>query len=148
MRLSTLLLRLSLILALIANGTTSAFAATQMQAAHLAEEASEAKVAQAARTESAQQPPCHVHVAAAGTSTADSEMTAADATDPAQGTEHGSPDCCQSATCQCACMHHVAATSASVHVLEASIDHASSVRPLKMGHATPALPHLIRPPIG
>jgi hypothetical protein len=147
MRLSTLLLRLSLILALIANGTTSAFAATQMQAAHWVDKATEANAAQSVRTESAQ-PPCHEHVAAAGTSTADTEVAAADATHPAQGTEHGSPDCCQSATCQCACMHHVAATSASAHVLEASIDHASSARPLKMGHATPALPHLIRPPIG
>lgn len=132
MRLSTLLLRLSLVLALIANGTTSAFAATPMQAA---------------QTESAQ-PPCHEQVAATGTSTADAEVTAVNAPGHAPGTDHGSPDCCQSAKCQGACMHHVAATSASVHILEASIDHASGVRPLKMGHAAPPLPHLIRPPIG
>jgi hypothetical protein len=146
MRTPSLLLRLLLVLALIANGVTGAFAATQMQTAHVAGMAVEEKAVAHA---DASKPPCHEQMAAMGDSEAVPQIAPPSAsldTDP--GTEHGSPDCCQSANCACACLQHVAATSASVHALQVSIGRTSSVRPLKMGHATPALRHLIRPPIG
>ena len=146
MRFSPLLLRLLLILALIANGATSAFAATQMQVAHLSENAAEVKASKLARAESAT-PPCHEHASARQLSTVDDETSPGHISDSAGDTEHGSTDCCKSAKCVCACMQHVATTPATMHVLQASVDHASSGRPLKVGHTAPALPHLIRPPI-
>jgi hypothetical protein len=148
MRLSPVLLRLLLMLALLANGVTGAFATTHMQVAHVAEMAAETKTVAAAHADAAK-PPCHEHMPAMDDSEAASQITPPSAAlDTDSGTEHGSPDCCQSANCACACMQHMAATSASVHMLQVRIDHASGVRPLKMGHATPALPQLIRPPIG
>jgi hypothetical protein len=61
MTLSPVLLRLSLIVALIANGVTGAFAATQMQTAHVAEIAAEAKPEPVTRND-AVKPPCHEHI--------------------------------------------------------------------------------------
>jgi len=145
MRIAPALIRVLLILALIANGATSAFAATQMQISHLNEKAAEAEAPKSAQSSV---PPCHEHAATIGVSIANAEAAVVDKDSRGANTRHGSLDCCKSAKCLCACMHHVAATSASVHFLAANVDHASSVRPLKMGHAAPALPPLIRPPIG
>ena len=147
MRFSPLLLRLLLILALTANGTTSAFAATQMQVEYLDAATVDASQDQPASVQ-AVAPPCHEHPATGTLSTEIVEAVTAGMVDAAVDTDHGSPDCCQSAKCLCACLHNVAATAVSVHLLQVSIDRATSVRILKMGHAEPALPHLIRPPIG
>ena len=147
MRLPPLLLRLLLTLALIANGVTGAFAATQMQTAHVAEITAQAKATTLAHTKSAE-PACHEHRASMGDAQTDLQIAPADVPKTGSDTEHGAPDCCKSAKCACACMQHLASTSASVHMLQVRIDHASGVRPLTLGHATPALPHLIRPPIG
>ena len=146
MRTPSLLLRLLLVLALIANGVTGAFAATQMQAVHVAGMAAQEKAA--AAHADAPKPPCHEQMAAMGDSEAAPQIAPPSALDTDPGTEHGSSDCCQAANCACACLQHVAATSTSVHALQVRIGRASGVRPLKMGHATPALRHLIRPPIG
>jgi hypothetical protein len=61
--------------------------------------------------------------------------------------KHSTPDCCKSGTCRCACLHGVAAIP-MLPFNAAFIEHAYSMRPMVLGHAAPALPHLIRPPIG
>ncbi len=58
------------------------------------------------------------------------------------------PSCCESGACQCACMHLSQAAVSLSRAIEIVISHAGAVLPPKAGHAAPALPHLIRPPIG
>lgn len=58
------------------------------------------------------------------------------------------PDCCKSASCTCACVHGCAtAVSMPAHTSVIIVHtHVPPARPA--GHPAPALPHLIRPPIG
>lgn len=58
------------------------------------------------------------------------------------------PDCCDSGACRCACMHQAQVAVAVLLPIDAVIIHARAVLPPAAGHSTPALPHLIRPPIG
>lgn len=136
----TVLLRLLLSLALILNGIGGAVASTGMQMEHMGwmHGAMHADAA-----EQSAQPPCHEH---AGVTSSDKGTdSGATANTPAKTKQ--SPDCCKSGTCRCLCVHQsqVAITA----LLPAPvIEHAGVMRPLKPGHAAPALPHLIRPPIG
>ena len=62
--------------------------------------------------------------------------------------DHAGPDCCKSSACRCACVHACAsALPARLHV-SVQLALGLDVMPLPLGHAAPALPHLIRPPIG
>src|SRR3546814_6168691 len=56
------------------------------------------------------------------------------------------PDCCESGACDCACMHPAQAAVVSAAVDLGSLEHTDSVRPMSSVHASPSLPHLIRPP--
>lgn len=62
--------------------------------------------------------------------------------------DHDGPDCCKGNTCRCLCMH--AATA--VTLLPIDVPHVLHPRLMSawrsLSHAAPALPHLIRPPIG
>lgn len=63
-------------------------------------------------------------------------------------TPRHTPDCCTSGTCRCACVHIAQVGVPALPIPAIAPDHARSVRTLALGHAAPALPHPIRPPIG
>lgn len=140
MRLSPLLLRCLLIVALVSNAMGSAFAITQTQVDHL-----RAQLVMAQREPVAKRAamPCHEHSGM----TANASTTELNHGAPLAKTQHPSPDCCQSAKCQCACMQYVAIAAVSIPMLEANVYRAISIGALNTGHDAPALPHLIRPPI-
>lgn len=132
----SILLRLFLAAALIFNGAATAVASVHM---------SHVDVVQAAvqpEPVSAEDPPCHGHDPATAAVT---DLPVAVDTDSDQGT---SPDCCESGACRCSCAQHATATILDLRIVAPIIEHAASVRPMSSGHAAPALPHLIRPPIG
>ncbi|MBS0576409.1 MAG: CopL family metal-binding regulatory protein [Proteobacteria bacterium] len=136
MSLSSILLRLLLCLSLLVNGVASAVAMPSMEAV-----APDAHAMAAASSASAT--PCHEQGQAAI---------------PHQGVKmlahmHGKPqrqpkpDCCKSGACDCACTQ--LAQVFSVAPLVASvIPQATVLPPPEPQRAAPALPHLIRPPIG
>jgi hypothetical protein len=130
-----ILLRLLLIVALVSNTMGSA-----MASAHLDNLAAAAAV-QPARAAAAEAPPCDEHHHA---TLSDDQSSA-----PAEKAKSPPPsDCCKSGACRCACVQHAPALMIALGFYPLIIDHAKSVRPMSSGHAPPALPHLIRPPIG
>src|SRR3546814_16614457 len=70
--------------------------------------------------------------------------------DGALSTDDGTslPDCCESGACRCACLHHGQFAPMTMVASAAIIGHTDRVRPMFSVHASPALPHLIRPPNG
>lgn len=144
MSIRSLLLRLFLSLVLVLDGTATAMAAVHMS--HVDMPAAASEVASAANADAEGEMPCH---------DADQAKVATTAHPDSGGHLHGSPDtdtpspgCCDSGVCSCACMHPVHAAAVADVVSLASIEHSDSVRPMFSVHASPALPHLIRPPIG
>lgn len=136
MGLWSILLRVLLATALVLNGTGAAMAAVAMESQPIA--ASEAPVAV-----SKAEHPCH-EMAGAAELAAEPEQSPP----PAPDAKHPAPDCCKSSTCGCACVHGAQAATPAV-VSEAQAPGRTPVPlPLATGHAAPALPHLIRPPIG
>ena len=128
-----ILLRLMLCVALVFNGATSAMASVQMAQMH--GQAGEMHVSASTVVEEAEPAvPCHHDGSTHDGST--------DIAKPIKG-EHPAPDCCKSSTCTCACVSHVAAVVPMAPFLTTAIAHASSVRPMALGHAAPPLPHLI-----
>ncbi len=127
MSVGSILLRVVLSVALVLNGATGAFAATRMQMSHAAP-----TIMADAVKETAAETPCH-------------ETDPAPTPDPSK---HSSPDCCKSASCTCMCMHGVQAPPLYAGVPTVLVNHSQSVRPLSLGHTSPALPHPTRPPIG
>lgn len=67
---------------------------------------------------------------------------------PSPGDQHGTPDCCDPSHCKCPCMHVCAALPVLVAKVSNSLGNDIGVHRLSLGHPSPALPHLIRPPIG
>lgn len=139
MSLFSLLLRIVLCVGLIANGAGSAQAAARMQLAH-AEHAVEA-----ALPAPVAEVPCHPG--------AESTATVKPSSSHHAGMTHGSDgldarDCCEGNACRCACVQHApvvftpAVTPSVVQV------HGPVVVTGASQHRSPALPHLIRPPIG
>lgn len=137
-----ILLRILLSVALVLNGATAAAAAVRMQMSHEDGPAFAAVVVESPQPSSADMP-CHPQ-----TSEADSKASvAADDSAPSKS-KHVAPDCCKSSSCNCVCAHAAQAPLAFVLVHAPLVDQDLSVRPLLTGHPSPALPHLIRPPIG
>lgn len=126
----SLLLRIFLAVALMLNGVTSAMASVQMETMH----------AQAADT--AAPMPCHQDKAHASGAT-----THAKASDANGAGQPNHPDCCKSSTCRCACVFSAQATMPVWSMAPAMMLDTPRVQELALGHAPPALPHLIRPPI-
>jgi hypothetical protein len=141
------LLKLALCAILILNGSVSAMASTRMAATHAMDagmnRANHAAAMSAAKP--ADEPPCHQ--AANKTSTSHvSEPVAAGAHSPDEHKQKSS-ECCQSDRC-CGCMHVGQAVAIS---LSPAANRPAQSRPTVLSqssHASPALPHLIRPPIG
>lgn len=61
--------------------------------------------------------------------------------------DHPAPDCCDVSACACTCAHACASVIPAVAQLPLSIARDRGVGIGAFGHAAPALPHLIRPPI-
>lgn len=137
MSLWAVLLRVLLSIALILNGATTAMASVQMTHGFAPKAATPVKTASV-------EMPCHQHQQAA--SVAADPSPAAPVSPPKS--KHPAPDCCKSSACRCACMHSAPATMSMMIYTPAVVEHSQSVRPMALGHAAPALPHLIRPPIG
>jgi len=141
----SILLRVMLTVGLILNGSGYAVASSHMQMEHTAM----AGVAppNAANSEATAGPACTEHpqamvpVAENAGSDAATDASSVNSLDP-------SPDCCKSGACRCACVQQAQAAVPAVVLHQAVIEHVGSVRPMESGHASPAIPHLIRPPIG
>lgn len=143
-----ILLRVLLCLGLLLNGAGYAVAATQMQMQHLAAVSEARQAAAAAVDQDASVQPCH--------EVSDAVQAAADPPAPpiaGAGEDHPQPElptpgCCQSTGCASMCAPQAAAAMPDLSAGHRIVNHASGVRPLRAGHPEPALPHLIRPPIG
>jgi hypothetical protein len=137
MSLWSFLLRVLLSLSLILNGVATAAAVTHTHAGPGNIQpviSTPVKVSQAAEVT-----PCHQHQLAESAATNDQPSP------PAEPASKSSFDCCKSNTCGCACTQ---ATLPGLNLAAPVLDHSRSVRRLTLAHAAPALPHLIRPPIG
>lgn len=139
------LLRCLLCLTLILNGSGAASAATRMQLAHVAHTPThQMKALRLAMHAPAA--PCREH---AGMTAMPHEAQATAPGDASHGkSKHPSPDCCRSGGCFCACTPQAAFVLAWSEMPGAANAH-DNVGPLMAtAHPSPALPHLIRPPIG
>lgn len=137
-----ILLRLLLCVALVFNGAASAMASVQMMQMHAdGQGTASVSVQSMADAEPAMQ--CH-HDG----QPSHSQDTAATATPSKVKPPHKAPDCCKSSACTCACVHHAAAMAPMMVFLGTTLPHVGSVRSMALGHPAPALPDLIRPPIG
>ena len=155
MRLWPNLLRMLLIASLALNGAVPAMAAVQVghglgedSPAALMKDGSGAACHTPAGEERAPAAG-HPHDASHG---GHGDAVSADMLDAAEdsSTAHASHDgdCCEDGTCRCSCMHTCHAMVRAITVVPTVIEHASSSGRMQASHAPPALPHLIRPPIG
>lgn len=133
----SVLLRLLLSLALVANGTTAAFANARMAF----EMGTAPAVAEAQAT--GEERPCHDMTSMGGT-TERGAMADHDSVPAAPGQD----SCCQAGVCVCSCLAHLTAFLA-VDALEVSARAATRPASTQKGLLeNPVLRHLIRPPIG
>jgi len=147
MPIRSVLLRLFLIVVLLFNGTATAVASVHMNHFGMAE--GKAQVNSHKTSDTQAKMPCHD----AETNEANGVVSHAGlhaSSDTPEPTDAGtpSPDCCESGACRCVCLHHGQLATIAVASIAAAIVHTDSVRPMFSVHASPALPHLIRPPIG
>lgn len=146
MSIRSVLLRLLLSIVLLLNGTATAVASVSMHMNHVEKSAATSQVTSIASPDGQDKMPCHdaneAKVAKAAHPDAGEHMHGS----PDTGTP--SPDCCESGACRCACIHHAQAAVGAAVVSVGLVEHTDSVRPMFSVHASPALPHLIRPPIG
>jgi hypothetical protein len=61
---------------------------------------------------------------------------------------HASDDCCKSGTCRCPCMHAAQLAVSVAGLVLPAVQNTQDVQIPALGHASPVLGHLIRPPIG
>lgn len=128
-----ILLRVLLCVSLVFNGAASAMASVGMMQMHA--QAADADMADASM-------PCHDAAEAQP-----GHATMASSTAPDTGHPAG-PDCCESSACTCACVGHVIAMIPTLTLPRIVITDPGSIRPMLLGYPAPALPNLIRPPIG
>lgn len=131
------LLRVLLSIALILNGIGSGVAATRMHANQM----SDADHSSSAMATSATKP-CHQHQ---GSGNGAGHPSPQSDPDPGKATV---PDCCASGLCACACAHAAQVALLAPSRLLPVPSGSLVVKQLPLEHAAPALPHLIRPPIG
>ncbi|MGH8085855.1 MAG: CopL family metal-binding regulatory protein [Lysobacter sp.] len=139
MSIFSVLLRLLLSVALLFNGVASASA----HDTGLVEAAAKVDLVidHAAKAESM---PCHEHHSAHSTAAGQEPATA-----PLAGSPDTEPsDCCESGTCPSVCAQQTPVALLVGSFTVSKVEHSASVRPTSSGHPSPALPHLIRPPIG
>ncbi|MGH8083842.1 MAG: CopL family metal-binding regulatory protein [Lysobacter sp.] len=146
MSIRSMLLRLFLGLVLLLDGTATAVASVHMNHLDMAE--ATAQATSTASSDAVGEMPCHdadangKKVATA----AQPDLGEHEHESPDTGTK--SPDCCESGACDCACLHPVQAAVVAAAIGLGSLGRTGNVRPMFPMHASPVLPHLIRPPIG
>lgn len=133
MPLWSIVLRLLLSLSLVLNGGGWAMASQHLRA--------DAGAVGVARSSAAvmSHGVCHDHLATAGHATSGGHDH--------DRAKHSSSDCCKSGGCSCACVY-APATFVTAALHEVPPGHIPAASRLTPGHASPALPHLMRPPIG
>lgn len=62
--------------------------------------------------------------------------------------DHASGDCCKSGTCRCPCMHAAQLAVSVAGLVLPAVQNTQDLQIPALGHASPVLGHLIRPPIG
>jgi hypothetical protein len=62
--------------------------------------------------------------------------------------DHAAGDCCKSGSCRCPCMHAPSLAVSVASLLLPDIRNTEAQKLPAFGHPSPALGHLIRPPIG
>lgn len=62
--------------------------------------------------------------------------------------DHASGDCCKSGTCRCPCMHAAPLAVSVAGLVLPAVPNTQDLQIPVLGHASPVLGHLIRPPIG
>ena len=134
---SAALLRVLLSLILILNGIGGAFAGAEMQLQH-APPNQPTVATEATADVHAGMPECDQ-----GTKQTQPAPTAIDRASLDQAV----PACCENMVCDCACAQHGSAIVPVSRIALPMLGHASDLHPLTVGHAAPALPSLIRPPI-
>src|SRR3546814_242086 len=147
MPIRSILLRLFLIVVLLLNGTATAVESVHMNPSGMGEAMSQVP----AHATPDGKMPCHDAEAKTTSDVAPPAATGLHtSSDVSVSTDDGTslPDCCESGACRCACLHHGQFAPMTMVASAAIIGHTDSVRPMFSVHASPALPHLIRPPIG
>ncbi len=140
----SVLLRMMLIVALVLNGAGAAAASVTMLQAPMPGTASHA--AHAMQATSAMQDGMPCHDMAQMTEKPVSPEIAVQV--PGHPGKPSAPDCCKSGTCQCACVQAAHAALPAMLAFALASPHSDVAHPMPAGHADPALPHLVRPPIG
>lgn len=138
----SILLRVLLCLSVALYGSGAATAATHMQIGH-------GNVAGATG-------PTHAGAAEAGTAPCSdaSEVGLSAAHEAPAGEDGGSStaaesaDCCKATSCDCSCANPAQVATIALTAGGAAAAHSVVASPMGTGHTAPALPHLIRPPIG
>lgn len=140
----SILLRLLLTVGLILNGSSYAVASAHMQMDHMTMSASASQPAEKPVVNA--EPPCagHHH---SRSETGDTSFAYA-ATDLA-AFQSGlpSPDCCDSGSCRCSCVHPSPTAVTTAVFQPAVFEQSGCVGPTLSAHAPPVSPRLIRPPI-
>ena len=150
---TSVLLRLLLGLLLVLNGIGTSMAATAMLLVHATHATQSAPHSDAAGKAA---PPCHDTARPVDTAgdmdmagMGDLAMAATDVSDTnAPASHQPPPDCCQSMHCDCACMQSTAAAMVVLLLPTAAPADGEQTPAMALDHTAPALPHLIRPPIG
>jgi hypothetical protein len=141
MSIRAILLRVLLSVALVLNGATGAAAGVHMPMPHEDGQAV-AAMAEGSPGSSSAGMPCHQQETGIG-----GKASPAEADSSPSESAHSTPDCCKSSSCNCVCVHATQAPPASMFIQAVLVAHSRSGRLLLPGHPSPALPHLIRPPI-
>lgn len=131
------LLRVLLSLILILNGIGGAFAGAEMQLQHAHPKQ------QAIATEAAADAHAGMKECSEGGEPIEPAPGAADPASP----DEAVPACCEDMAYDCACAQHGSVMTAASRIGLDMVGHAAALHPLTTGHAAPALPSLIRPPI-
>lgn len=135
----SVLLRLFLILALVFNGAGSAAALVHGAGQQMA-------AVDGHRMAAAADAPCHETMASMPGS--GGEPAAAVPEAPGKGKAADGPDCCKSGACHCGCVQAAYAALPLLSEAPVMMARTPGIRALAVGRPDPAVPHLIRPPIG
>jgi hypothetical protein len=138
---SSLLLRVLLSVSLVMNGAGLAQASTRMQLEHSGHQTHSLQVTAAMTLQAAEEVPCHDH---------EEPGRAKPAADPPRDNAASlhTGDCCKGEVCGCACAQHAPVVFTPCVQATVAVLHLGSAARLASQHRPPALPHLIRPPIG
>lgn len=139
----SVLLRVALAIVLILNGAGAAAASVTLET-EVAESAPTEIAAASGMSLAGAEMPCHETMAVPP----DTAATPAAAAHPSDDGHPAAPDCCKTAACHCTCVQAAHAALPAMPALGFVPAHSDASHPMPIGHAEPALPHLVRPPIG